>query len=323
MSVPTLVKTWQFVADQQITAQGTAIADNRLWVLGVKNALIGFASNPWAVQYSCSSTVAGTAGDGVDRWASSANLVWANAGSAHSWIVLKQTGIASNFQLLISLEAASGSGSILTVVVSPNAGFTGGSTTARPTATDEVVVTTTTSLGSADQSLRYTVMQSTDGECTRIVGAWAGSAQLVGIFDKPANPVSGWTVPFVSAWSTSLAAANLSGNSASMVTRANSASCGLLFGCEGGSLATSQIVTENTVGYGNIANELSGEWPIAPLGVIGRTSGARGRHGSMVDLWYGSTGASSGDTYPATGLQFAQFGSLVIPWDGVTTPHLS
>lgn len=80
--------------------------------------------------------------------------------------------------------------------------------------------------------------------------------------------------------------------------------------------ATNGTFPTNT-NWGNIANEISGEWPMLPLGAIGVTSTIRGRHGTFQDLWTASGGANTGDTYPSgASNQFAQFGALILPWNG-------
>lgn len=319
MSLPTLVRTWQTSCNNAQAALGSALADNRGLLIAIKNQMLTFGTNPWTVRYSCNSTTAGTAGDGVDRWASTpANLVWQGAGSAHSWIVLQQSGIATGFQLLLSCEGSSASGSIMVIVVSPSAGFTGGTTTARPTATDEQVLVNGVGwggVGTVDQSARWSVEQSTDGAGTRIVTCAGGAVTGIAFFEQPANVVTGWSSPSVSLWvngTGTLANFSTYGNSKGRIG-ATSANLGI--SCEG-TAGTAALGPADAV-FGNIANEVSGEWPFWPLGIDCSTAGVRGRHGTLVDLWFGSSNVPSGDSYPATGTtgQFAQFGVLIIPWN--------
>lgn len=317
MALPTLVKTWQFNVNNQVTTQATALITNQTQLLAIKNALIGFATNPWAVRYSCDSTVAGTAGDGVDRWASIANLVWAAAGTAHSWIILRQTGIATNYDLCIALEPTSGGGSTLVIVVSPSAGFTGGTTTARPTATDEIAFAPFAWANSSNSSARWSVMQSTDGQCTRVMTAWSAAPQTFLMFDKPTNTSVGWSNPSVTAVvnNTGMTAYNLVGGvTTNFKMRALS-----ITGTQ--AYLTAEGVASNTIPtdivFGNIANEIDGTWAMCPVGIVCTTSGIRGRHGTIQDLWLGSAARSSGDRYPASGTGlFAQFLGVILPWNG-------
>jgi hypothetical protein len=69
--------------------------------------------------------------------------------------------------------------------------------------------------------------------------------------------------------------------------------------------------------YGNAANQVDSNWPLWPIAIASATSGVTGRHGTMTDMWFGSSARSSGDRYPAGGsAQFAQFQSFVVPWNG-------
>lgn len=68
---------------------------------------------------------------------------------------------------------------------------------------------------------------------------------------------------------------------------------------------------------GGAANDFTGEWPMFPLGYFGVTSGARGRLGTATDLWLGNDGVGNCSAYPNdTSYQFAQYGNLILPWDG-------
>ena len=313
MSLPTLVKTYQFNVNNSTAAQGSALADNRQQLINIVNAMTGFANNPWVVDYSCSSTTAGTKGDGVNRWTTQANLVWNNAGSAHSWIVLKQNGWATGAELLISLSNASGTGNVLTTKFSPSSGFTGGSTTADPTATDAVAILTNatwTTVGS-DLAYRWSVIQSTDGANTIVMGASSGSVAHIWFFQPPANTPSAFPLAMM-----------ISGNATGTGTINNSIKALVngvnpttwAVGMEGANISAN-VLLPNDTNIGNIANEVTGNWPMIPLGLWCLSVGARGRQGTLVDLWYGSTSIATGDGYPSTGNQFVQLGVLIVPWN--------
>jgi hypothetical protein len=323
-TLPSLTKTWQFSVNNSTgLGLGTAIDINRTWIRTVKDALLAFASTPWTMRYSCNSVTAGAAGDGVDRITTNANLVWANAGSAHSWIVLRQTGVATNFELLLSCENSQASGTTLMIVVSPAAGFTGGTTTARPTATDELVINAAATAWSntSANAQRWHLMQSTDGQCTRIITCSAGVLQSALIIEKPASPATGWTNPSMSYAGPNsvscLSAAQLGIVTGAFGMRSGSTNGLLSMSAEGLITNTANVSFQTNTNWGNIANEISGEWPMLPLGAIGVTATIRGRHGTFQDVWTASGGANSGDTYPSGGShQFAQFGALIVPWNG-------
>jgi len=316
MTLPSVTKTYQYNVGQAITAQGTALATNRRILRTIKNTLIGFGTLPWAVRYSCDSVTAGTAGDVTDRWAADSNLVWASSGSAHSWMVLRQTGIATNFELCLSCENASASGSNMTIVVSPTAAFTGGSTTARPTATDEIALISNSAwgaVGSSDANAKIQVMQSTDGQVTRVIVHVGGVARTYWAFTKPATNISGWTNPAVS-----LALGSASSN---VITYTNLSSTANGKGRVGSTTVSFYMTGEGFNGSMlgqnlNFAGDISGNYPIAPIGYASLTTSNRDRYGTASDLWWGADTVAEGTTYPndATRL-FAQFGVLIFPWD--------
>lgn len=321
MPLPSVTKTFQISANNGIASTGVEEQDYRTLLRTIKNQLKGFATQPWAVKGSSDSAAAGM--DNTDRWSDNTKLVPNSSGSAHSWIVLGQSGIATNFQVCLDLNTASASGGsrCLTIVVSPVAGFGGGSTTARPTAADEIVLASQANwaggVTGGDDSFRVHLWQSTDGQCTRVAIYTANVCVGFWLFDRPSNPVSGWTNPSVSV---ALAGKGLIKHpsfrhlleQANAYGRAPVGTMSLYFSCEGyGSQSLGEIIAE--------ANEISGGWPIMPIGLVSRTTGAKGRHGQLFDVWFGSTALNEGDTYPnSTAKTFVQVGNLVLPWNGST-----
>jgi len=325
MALPTLSKTWQISANNTVTAQGTAAAtDQYIWWV-IKNLLIGFGTLPWVVRGSSNSSTAGL--DAVDRWTTSANIVKATSGSPHSWIVLRQTGIATNFELCI--DANHPVAYIGSIIVSPSAGFTGGTTTARPTATDEIVlISTTTWSSNADTQHQVHAWQSTDGACT-IVQVWrGGSAQPTFLmFVKPNDPPTGWSNP-----SLSVALGNNGGGISAPLTtfwasagsppvraRGSVGTINVNFGGEaattGGNLAVISM---------NAASAFSGEWPFYPVGATTFTSPDTSRLGVVPDLWWKANAVLDGDTFPnnASTRQFVAAGGFIFPWLGDSTQML-
>lgn len=320
MALPTKAKTWQYNVNQAVALQGSIIATSqRLWRT-IKNSLVGFATLPWTVRGSSDSVAAGM--DAVDRWAADANLVNDTAGNVHSWIVLRQTGIATNFEICLDLNSNGGSGNF-DFIVSPGAGFTGGSTTARPTATDEVVTQANSAYAWSNVDANHVVhvLQSTDGQCTR-VAVWRASTNLCTfwILDKPANPVTGWTKPSlfgtVGVSSGVVNTAGLFGNFANTTLKGYGSAAMVLAMTGEGSQATSGLLS-NLTGIGTTANSFDGTWPLFPIGIGSITVAMQGRHGTVFDLWWRPTSLGQIDTFPNdTSRQFVVMGDFVLPWDG-------
>ena len=66
-----------------------------------------------------------------------------------------------------------------------------------------------------------------------------------------------------------------------------------------------------------IPNDISGEYPMFVANILSDSAGMRGRHGVVIDMWYGSGGVATGDTYPADGTAtFVQLSGMVLPWNG-------
>jgi len=319
MALPVLSKTWQYNVNQAITAAGSVTATGQAIFLAIKNTLKGFGTLPWTVRGSSDSVAAGM--DAVDRWVAAGNLVGGNPAVAHSWIVLRQTGIATNYELCIDLTDVGFSSQ--TIVISPSAAFTGGSTTDRPTATDEIVLINGGACWSnLDANHVIHGWQSTDGQCTRLV-VWRASTNLCTflMFDKPATSVTGWTNPSLGAWQAAGAGvpnlySTLGHATASPFKGRGSTTMTLAFTGEGA--YSSGTYMSQTTDIGTNPNDFDSNWPLFPIGLFSTTAAHRGRHGTVSDLWWKPQSVgNAGDTFPndATRL-FVAFGDLIFPWNG-------
>jgi hypothetical protein len=315
MAIPTLEKTWQYNVNQAIASVGTADGDMKKLVLAMKNSLTGFSSSPWTVVRSSNGTTVAAS----DLWTSVSAMVNTYDGSAHSWIVLEQTGVTGGpFQLCIDLNY---SGMYqMSWVYSPTAGFTvGGTTTARPTASDQTVLvnagTWINDTGISSKVLH--VMMSADGQCTRVYTFVAGIVSFSLLIETLAD---------TSATLTSKAVATL-GLAYTSTNFYNNAYWHGRFG------STHYVAFTATEGYKNgpvpsgnsgTISDFTSAFAISPLSAYSETGGCHGRAGRFVDLYMGAAGAPNGSTYPLTpnDKEFVQFSQFVMPWNG-TAPLMA
>jgi len=216
----------------------------------------------------------------------------------------------------------------MTQAWSPASGFViGGALNARPTAADEIILGSGTWLGGQASAYRARVhvMTSTDGRGTRVlVGVTTynnASICLFWLFDQAKNPVTGWTN-----YNVALSTNNSVNNP--VTTHWNLANTARVRGVHGAIAMSMYMSNESTyrtsLGSKGVVriehlwakNDFSGEWPLTTIGLTSQTGGATGRHGQLYDIWFGSD-LMSGKTYPNTLVRdFAQFHSIVLPWNG-------
>lgn len=324
-------KTWQCQWNLSNTISTVEATDCSDLFLRIKNALKSFGSNPWVVVGSSKGSAAGM--DGVDRLVVIADIVKAAAGVNHSWIVLKQTGISSNFSVCFDFNNAGGN--VMSVIVSPGAGFTGGSQTNRPTATDERVELNQDFWLSAAGSLQYRahVLQSTDGQCTRIFVHASGHCILFFMMDKAKNPVPSWTNPAVYGLRKN-GIGNFGDLTLLNVDSICTLSAQLRAIAPSGTLMPLICTTEGLGGGGaasptpllfQFANELEATagrtvYHYCSVGLMHTTTvGMRGRHGEIYDLWFASRLLNDADTVPNDGSkQYVVFGDMIVPNDGTS-----
>jgi hypothetical protein len=252
-------------------------------------------------------------------------LSFAAAGSAHAWIVLKQTGVHSNYEICIDWSTSYVYNMNILVGYT---GFTGGSTTARPTATNSNTILSNTNWCGVSGNTAFggvlQAMQSTDGECTRLVHLVDGVPRMFWLLDKPKNPVAGWTNPSVSiiySTTTSVMAIATYNDTARAVCYLNGTSCNLYLTGEGAGTAALPKWLQFQQ-----RNQVSLEQMTLPIGLASDTSGARGRHGQLYDIWWGNirpgnTGGYTDTTYPDDSSRvYWQCADIILPWVGSVTP---
>jgi len=349
MPAPTLVNTWRFAPSVQYTGASPAAMRQSL-LLGVKEHLLGngnftdsegnsaTVSEPWDVISSSDSVTASAA----DHWDTSTDLVWAAEGVAHSWFVLRSPnyfGTADPLFMLLVAGPASTQNSTLAVVFS-RAGFTGGTITARPTATDEHVARptggTVSSAGwqgddnsSISTTMRVHFLISDDGRHFQIFytrnSVCIASWMLFGVEDDADGE---WDEPYlfhIASEDFGLGAeievldfAHFA-TDAVRIWQARDQSGGLGdFTAEPMIPAAQSLTSANSI-VGTALNPFSGAWMPFPIAMRGVSIG--GVLTVLPDIWWARIASGTGTpaTDPTSGdSDFMQFGSVIVPWNKST-----
>jgi len=340
MSLPTLVKTYE-VSPNNVGGVTSAsyYIDAQRTMFAIKQALTGGDGNittaPWLVSRSSDSVTA----DGSDNWGAYTNVVFNSAGIAHSWIVLKQPG-TKGYEICIDCSNGT-SANYFTMFWSPSGGFnagaggTDGTTTARPTASDEIAIfpflsATQRWLGSLGAfNSKVHCVSSTDGDITTVWvmiathcafflrlevvpdGDWTdnvwirfgynGAGQNQFNFDKFASVVSGY--PWQWTWAQE---------------------SGVTFRLYPSFEAIGTTETALTYINSGIPDDKSGDYFMGPIGLWGDQSPYRGKRGNCTDIWWGQQNLN-GSQYPDAGTlyQFVQIGDVILPWDSATVHQMS
>ena len=314
--LPTKQKTWQFATNLNPGLSGVDETDWDKMFLLAKNALKGFATNAWTCVGSSDGTTAGI--DATDRLTDHTKVV--HSGGAHSWIALQQSQINTNFQILFDFRLGPGDWRVY-IYFSPSVGFSGGDASNRPTAADEQAIGNDPtplisgfSFAAQGFPCRVHAMQSTDGQSTRVFFAWGNLVRCAWFFEKPIDPVTGWT--------NSAIACVVAQDYA---TTAFSTFYGAVWRALGpiSSMPMYTIFPATHAGtvLGDgfpLPNEISAELPIYSVGLYhADTVGQRGRHGYIADLWFTGRSALTGTSFPSSGAKdFIVMGNMVLPWNG-------
>ena len=314
MTLPALEKTWQFDVNQHAGGTGDNNTDCRDILMKIKASLLGFASNPWVVR-SCSWYSSGwnvANGDYIDHWTIGDNIragAITNPANFHSWIVLEQTG--TGYNMCIDLGGSDSIYGALVVGISASGYNLDGTTKRRPTASDDIAVNYGNWHDNGLHNVGLHVMQSTDGECTRIIHCFDHAAESMWMMDKAKNPVTGWTDPVIGFMLGQ-------GNAADYYLNRNDyATKGYLGGVmklyiSGEGYAN--LLVQSKV---NVPDDDTGEWLLSPMGLVCEDYPNRGRRGEIFDMWWGGPAIADGTTFPGDGSgTFVQFRGAVFPWNG-------
>lgn len=333
-AIPTPTLTWDTTkVNQAIAASGSGSTNAINAWLAVMNSFVGFGTNPATCKGSSNGTGTGAL-DGVNRCTTA--LVTAGAGTNHSWIVLEfaQINDGAGHKLQVCFDfLGSMATSTPSTFLSAAAGFTGGSATARPTATDEQQLTNLGGIGvlNGNTTSRVHVVQSTNGKVWVVIICNGNQPAFDFVIAAPTPTIdavpdqpAGWSYPWIAMWdgassaTNQVTASNLSTSSAKHLCR-HSATAGQ-FGIqwEGGTGITS--------GAGNSPNSITSQTHMLGFGVWA-TTGIIGRLGLIPDMFICGDNvfsASVGSTIGAddTHRQWAVFGSLIVKWTNDATVPL-
>lgn len=319
MALPTLSKNWEFSVNIAAASSTDDETDCDETILAMKDALTDGVTFtvPWTVALSSD----GTTTDASDLWADIGDIVHAAAPTAHSWIVLEAP---SGFQLCFDTGFTNSLPERWGVYYSPSGGFSGGSTTARPTASDEVELSSSTTaiFPTTTFDSKVHCIMSDDGEETRLF-VMVGGVTLLALITSELASADIPDPTFIHF--ASVGAGEMLGTSglwnngvtrivdgAAAVEARYTAEC---------IMTSSSLSTFRAFASYTVANPWTSEFHIAPVGVGGPIgTSQQGKVGNVPDLWWGQQVNNTGDQYPAppdTPLQqFTQFGVFVVPWNG-------
>lgn len=317
----TRVKTW--VAKRlyhQSVAYDILTLNKWIWwdfkeTLQYGNNGVKAGPNAWAVRGSSDGATASVS-DTVDRWTDYSKITFATSG-ARSWIVLQQVniGVAPGYmQLLLDCSIASAQGQSMNISISPAAGFTGGGTTAAPTATDAVsllagaILPTTLPTTASGGCVR---VMASDGQSTRAFLCNGGVVQALLWVEKARNPEAYWTNPYVG-FVKAPTIANLVQTAAAGPKTTLAASTTTLR--LSGETAKGGLVTET------LLNRPDGDgcWNFLPTGFISENTASRGKPGEPWDMYLAPSVLPDGAYARGTGnpWDWIVMGDVLIGWDG-------
>lgn len=324
MALPSVEKTWEVSLNNRMGGSGSADTDHRYALLNIYQTLLGFTNNPFTLVMSSDANTFGTPGPG---WSVYTDLDWAQTGN-RSWAVLQRPNTGG--QILFHCYANNTSTyyyQVMEVTFSPSGGYTGGSLTAAPSATDERTMLSGNYLdpwyfgqGSATRRLSMHYRHSTDGKHTYCFFTSLGRCNQVLFMTTPEDAPASWTLPHLAAMVPD------AGTDAENCDYGEFYSNQRFVGKDvaaGSNLSASMVIPSyDGVAFGAVLGDPSyfdsnNEFNMTSIQLGTTLGGAYGLLGRMPDIWAGPTTRGTGDTYPANGdRDFAQFGDFIVPWDG-------
>lgn len=323
MALPVVEKTYEISANNAIPTQGQ-LAHSQESMFLIKKEFVNFTNNPWVTKGSSDGTASAPVGDDVDRWVTSANLVWSTGN--HSWIVLERVDGA---QLLLDLDKSSSDQ--VFAYWSASAGFTGGTISVRPTATDEIEIVTHASgywNGDTPATPNQHVIHlwhSSDGLISRVAICTGGFFVAHWRFETLKSPRAGHTnnptIATITGSSSQTAELGLSTYEDNGVIFTEKDGTGTPYLLRSGGLAISGP-HYTAASFASVVEEWDSELFCVEEHFVSFDVGARGPKGQSFDNWFGQYQvASTGDTFPnnPAAREFVMLGVLIWPWTGDAT----
>lgn len=326
-------QTWYTDVDVAFSDSSTVANAARSYIWGFVKLLKGTASGTsgangarpsgslWTVAGSSDGSTAGM--DGTDRWTTIANIVNANAGSAHSWIVLSPPGGSGLPHILVSADSTT----TTNYRISASYGaYTGGSITADPTSATSRTLAQTAIADTSVSVLTHRVhmVRNAAGEfhcffnrqgdsaarfyshiwCRRAGTAIPGTDTYPGVFAVTAWGTSDTTY---TTWALGTGA---SGNA-------------LMFSPTTGAVVSStfgQVVTSDAQTSMTLPNTITGLYEFYGISAFGNTSGFVGKRGRFYDFFFvgqPNALAQGGDfaATPGAATEYVRISSFALPLD--------
>ena len=323
--------TWQQDVNRVVPDVSTVLVKSQ-WVIWYFASFLlgnigGAASGLWTCEGSSDSATAGM--DTVNRWGTSFNAakLVRNSGGAHSWIVLKSPAGLGPFYMCI--DWASSSDNSVNVYFSKSA-FAGGSTTARPTASNEWSYTNQTHIyGVAGQAETFQAILSTTGEfhfrsarpLSGVFEMWFGFFTLADTHAGEAH--NGWSI-FLWDQSTGHIYTNFSDSSGPYIRGRSSTPATSAVNANLASIATNHPTTGFTWTAQGIptTDAVDATYNQYPIWVHVVTVGHRSLRGRIRDLWFAPISIGSATVSPSSGppYQLAAFDDVWGPYSGSVVP---
>jgi hypothetical protein len=315
ITFPLFVKEWLAPSVTVLPLQSTAALQNAAGIIACKDALKAVA-NPVTVVGSSNAVSFNMSG--TDTWATTADIVAGTSGNI-SWIVLHHL---SGLYICISFDQANNQSATIKY---SQVGFTGGSLTARPTASDEFGLGSaeTWFLGNNVGRCKLVLLHSADGKTTYLFIMYHGIILSMWMLGE-ATPSHG-------SWSPALVAV-INGSGSISSTSLNDGQRWKANDRVSAYMASGGCFLRTLRPYGGgVVGELSnmdqkalyresptGKWQHWGIPLTCINSPRRGlTHGNLIDIWRIPTGIPSGWIMPSPDGLFATMSigtGYAIPW---------